>query len=130
MLGVEAVCRGGARAFGDPVSTKSPGNTLQPPHNWVHSSPTQGLGHMLRSGPLRLRAPRKPLHTMLLSAAHCLPLTFTVHPGTQGHRDDAYIMSHAHTCVAAWLVGTLRQRETPLFQDGPTQPDRSRILYP
>ena len=67
---------------------------------------------------------------MLLSAAHFLPLTFTVHPGTQGHRDDAYIMGHAHTCVAAWLVGTLRQRETPLFQDGPTQPDRSRILHP
>ena len=47
---------------------------------------------------------------MLLSAAHCLPLTFTVHPGTQGHWDNAYIMGHTHTCVAAWLVDILKGR--------------------
>ena len=69
----------------------------------------------MRSGHLRLGAPPNPIHTMLLSAAHYLPLTFAVHLGTQGHRDDAYIMGHTHTRVAVWLVGTLRQRETPLF---------------
>ena len=72
MLGVEAVCTGVAGHLVTqsplPVSTKSPGNAFQPPHNWVHASPTQGLRHTLRSGPLRwlLGAPRSPLHAALL----------------------------------------------------------------
>ena len=39
-----------------------------------------------------------------------------------------YHGTHTHMCCR--LACGYTQREIPLFQDGPTQPDRSRILHP